>query len=168
MTGVQTCALPICPQRVFHRTLGGPPGPLNVLSARTALLHTTKQGEDGVIAGVAASAGTRRGRVCLVRGAHEFSKLKPGEVLVCRSSNVSWLPLFTIAAAIVTDVGGSLSHAAVVAREFGVPAVVGCGVALSMLRDGQLVEVNGDAGTVRLLDGDVRSLDGGMRSPHGA
>ena len=73
-------------------------------------------------------------------------------MLVCRSSNVSWVPLFTIAKAIVTDVGGSLSHAAVVAREFGVPAVVGCGVALATLRDGELVEVDGDHGTVRKLD----------------
>ena len=62
-------------------------------------------------------------------------------------------PLFTIAAAIVTDVGGSLSHAAVVAREFGVPAVVGCGIALEQLRNGEMVEVDGDAGTVRVLDG---------------
>jgi phosphoenolpyruvate synthase/pyruvate phosphate dikinase len=87
-----------------------------------------------------------------VRGLSDFDKLKPGDVLVCRSSNVSWVPLFTIAAAVVTDVGGSLSHAAVVAREFGVPAVVGAGVALATLRDGQLIEVDGDRGTVRLLD----------------
>jgi pyruvate,water dikinase len=78
--------------------------------------------------------------------------MRPGEVLVCRSSNVSWVPLFTIAAAVVTDVGGSLSHAAVVAREFGVPAVVGTGNACDTLRDGQLIEVDGDRGTVRSLD----------------
>jgi pyruvate,water dikinase len=77
--------------------------------------------------------------------------MRPGDVLVCRSSNVSWIPLFTIAAAVVTDIGGPLSHAAVVAREFGVPAVVGCAVALERLRDGMMVEVDGDRGTVRPL-----------------
>jgi pyruvate,water dikinase len=79
----------------------------------------------------------------------DFKKMKPGDVLVCRSSNVSWIPLFTIAGAVVADVGGALSHAAVVAREFGVPAVVGVGVAFERLRDGMIVEVDGDRGTVR-------------------
>ena len=137
-------------RRLRHpRTIGAAAGPISALSTRTDLNYRTKQDEAGVIKGIAASAGLGRGRACLVRGAHEFEKLKPGDVLVCRSSNVSWIPLFTVAAAIVTDVGGSLSHAAVVAREFGVPAVTGCSVALEQLRDGELVEVDGDAGTVR-------------------
>lgn len=62
---------------------------------------------------------------------------------------MSWIPLFTIASAVVADIGGALSHAAVVAREFGVPAVVGTGTALDTLVDGELVEVDGTAGTVR-------------------
>jgi len=94
----------------------------------------------------------RRGRATIVRTLADFPKMSRGDVLVCRSSNVSWIPLFTIAAAVVTDVGGALSHAAVVAREFGVPAVVGCDVALTALHDGELVEVDGDRGTVRKLD----------------
>lgn len=93
----------------------------------------------------------RRGRACLVHGSDDFTKLRPGDILVCRASNVSWIPLFTIAAAVVTDVGGALSHAAVVAREFGVPAVVGCSVALETLRDGEMIEVDGAAGTVRRM-----------------
>lgn len=140
-------------QRLRHpRTLGAPAAPLAAISSRADLIHRVTQDEAGVIKGVPASSGHRRARACLVRGAADFKKLRPGDVLVCRSSNVSWIPLFTVAAAIVTDVGGSLSHAAVVAREFGVPAVVGCGVALETLRDGQLVEVDGDLGTVRPLD----------------
>ena len=120
---------------------------------RVDLGYQRRQDEVGVIKGVSACGGLRRGAARLVRSIDDFGKVKPGDILVCRSSNVSWIPLFTIAAAVVTDVGGSLSHAAVVAREFGVPAVVGCGVALSTLRDGQLVEVDGDSGTVRPLDG---------------
>ena len=133
-------------------TLGAPPGPLAAISSRADLIYRAKQDEAGVIKGVPASSGRRRGRVCLVRARADFGKFKSGDVLVCRSSNVSWVPLFTVAAAVVTDVGGSLSHAAVVAREFGVPAVTGCGVALATLRNGQLVEVDGDRGTVRALD----------------
>ncbi len=139
-------------QRLRHpRTLGAPP-PANAPIVRADLLLVTKQDDPTVVKGFAASAGVRRGAVCIVRGPQDFDKLKAGGVLVCRSSNVSWVPLFTIAGAIVTDVGGSLSHAAVVAREFGVPAVVGCGVALATLRDGELVEVDGDRGTIRKLD----------------
>ena len=142
--------------RMRHpRTLGAataPAGPVASLS-RVDLNFRVAQDTAGLIKGVPASGGRHRGRAKLVRNLAEFSKMTKGDVLVCRSSNVSWIPLFTIAAAIVTDVGGSLSHAAVIAREFGVPAVVGCSIALETLRDGQLVEVDGDAGTVRVLDG---------------
>ena len=72
-------------------------------------------------------------------------------MLVCQASNVSWGPLFSSAAAVVTEVGGALSHAAVVAREVGVPAVVGTGVALSTLVDGEPLEVDGSEGIVRRL-----------------
>ena len=136
------------------RVLGSPVSPFlgSATNERMDLIYRTEQDAPGMLRGQPASNGMRRGRVCLVRGQGDFTKMKPGDVLVCRSSNVSWIPLFTIAAAVVTDVGGSLSHAAVVAREFGVPAVVGTGVALETLRDGQLVEVDGDRGTVRALD----------------
>ena len=137
--------------RLRHpRTLGAPQPPGPVLAFD--LLQRTRQEIPGVIAGVPASPGVRRGRARVVRHAADFDKMRPGDVLVCPSSNVSWVPLFTIAAAVVTDVGGALSHAAVVAREFGVPAVTGCGAATETLRDGQLVEVDGDRGTVRPLD----------------
>jgi phosphoenolpyruvate synthase/pyruvate phosphate dikinase len=101
--------------------------------------------------GAPASAGTARGPARLVRNLEEFAKFRRGDVLVCQSSNVSWIPLFTNAAAVVTEVGGPLSHAAVVAREFGIPAVVGTSVALSTLVDGEPLEVDGSAGIVRRL-----------------
>ena len=104
-----------------------------------------------VLTGVPASAGVARGPARLIRDASRFDRFQRGDVLVCRSSQVSWIPLFTIASAVVADIGGALSHAAVVAREFGVPAVVGTGTALDTLVDGEQVEVDGTAGTVRRL-----------------
>jgi phosphohistidine swiveling domain-containing protein len=131
-------------------TIGAPAPPLGTTGASSAdLIHRARQDDDTVIKGVAASGGRHRGAAKLVWGTEDFKKMKPGDVLVCRSSNVSWIPLFTIAGAVVTEVGGALSHAAVVAREFGVPAVVGVGVAFERLRDGMIVEVDGDRGTVR-------------------
>lgn len=101
--------------------------------------------------GVGACAGTGRGPARIVFLPDDFGRVQPGDVLVCPSSNPSWVPLFGIIAGLVTNTGGVLSHAAVVAREFGVPAVVGTGEATQRLRDGQLVEVDGTAGEVRIL-----------------
>ena len=131
-------------------TIGAAAPPLGATGATNAdLIQRVRQDDDVVMKGVAASGGRRRGPAKLVWTTDDFRKMKPGDVLVCRSSNVSWIPLFTIAGAVVADVGGALSHAAVVAREFGVPAVVGVGVAFERLRDGMIVEVDGDRGTVR-------------------
>lgn len=127
-----------------------PPVTPGVSLARIALDHTVAQDDPHVLKGVAASAGVVRGPARLL-GEGDFSKMRPGDVLVCRSSNASWVPVFNIAAAVVTEIGGSLSHAAVVAREFGVPCVVATGVALSTLTDGEMIEVDGDAGLVRRL-----------------
>ena len=81
----------------------------------------------------------------------EAELLRPGDVLVTTVTNVGWTPLFPRAGAVVTDVGAPLSHAAIVARELGVPAVVGCGNATARLHDGDTVRVDGRAGTVEVL-----------------
>lgn len=138
--------------RLRHPKTLGAPAPADSAPVPSGLNYRVAQDAADVIKGAPASSGVRRGRVCIVRGMGDFAKMRKGDILVCRSSNVSWIPLFTIAAAVVTDVGGPLSHAAVVAREFGVPAVVGCDVAMERLRDGDLIEVNGDAGTVRKIE----------------
>ena len=80
----------------------------------------------------------------------EGCQLQPGEILVAVTTNVGWTPIFLRAAAVVTDVGAPLSHAAIVARELGIPAVVGCGNATMLLKTGDRVRVNGGAGTVEL------------------
>lgn len=91
----------------------------------------------------------------LVRRLDRFEdadQLRPGEILVTQLTNIGWTPLFPRAAAVVTDLGAPLSHAAIVARELGVPAVVGCGDATARLRTGDRVEVDGAAGRVRILE----------------
>jgi len=80
--------------------------------------------------------------------------LPNGDVLVAESTWPAWTPLFATAAAVVTDIGGVLSHCAIVAREYRIPAVVGTGEATKTLHDGQLLEVDGNNGVVRLLNGD--------------
>jgi len=130
-------------------TLGATDERLAPANARVDLGYRLRQPDGPELQGVPASAGIGRGPARLIHGQEDFARFSRGDVLVCRSSNVSWVPLFRLAAAVVTDVGGSLSHAAVVAREFGVPAVVGTGVALTVLRDGERLEVDGTAGIIR-------------------
>ncbi len=78
-------------------------------------------------------------------------RLQPGDILVTTTTAPPWTPLFLTAAAVVTDAGGMLSHSAVVAREYHIPAVVGTRYATARLSDGQLIEVDGDSGKVTLL-----------------
>ncbi|MET8986103.1 PEP/pyruvate-binding domain-containing protein [Nonomuraea wenchangensis] len=103
---------------------------------------------DALVTGAPASAGTATGPVKVIREPAEFGRLAAGDVLVCPYTNPSWTPLFQRAAAVVVDSGGTASHAAIVAREYGIPAVMGTGTGTSALEDGQVVTVNGDAGTV--------------------
>jgi pyruvate,water dikinase len=87
--------------------------------------------------GNAGSPGTARGPAKVVRSLSDAAKLQRGDVLVAETTAPSWTPLFATAAAIVTDAGGVLSHCAVVAREYGIPAVVGTGRATMTIRDGR-------------------------------
>jgi pyruvate,water dikinase len=87
----------------------------------------------------------------------EASALELGEVLVAPYADVGWSPLFTVAGAVVTDLGGPLSHASIVAREYGVPSVVNVKHGTRLIRTGDLVEVDGDAGTVRIVEAADRS-----------
>jgi pyruvate,water dikinase len=99
------------------------------------------------LTGTPASAGTATGKVRVVMdpvGAH----LEPGEILVAPSTDPGWTPLFMTAGALVMEMGGVISHGAVVAREYGIPAVVGVPDATTVLRDGQSITVDGAAGTV--------------------
>jgi len=103
------------------------------------------------IKGLPGSAGQAEGRVRIVYSPEEGDQLQPSEILVTVTTNVGWTPLFPRLAAVVTDVGAPLSHAAIVARELGIPAVVGCFNATSILKTGDRVRVDGGTGTVEIL-----------------
>ncbi|MBC8506240.1 MAG: hypothetical protein ISR58_04845 [Anaerolineales bacterium] len=113
--------------------------------------ENTKQFTDQ-IEGLAGSAGQAEGRVRILHSAEEGDQLQPGEILVAITTNVGWTPIFPRAAAVITDVGAPLSHAAIVARELGIPAVVGCFNATSELKTGDLVRVDGGQGIVEIIE----------------
>ncbi len=116
----------------FSQFFGAPPG------APTA----------GFLAGTAASPGRYTGPVRVLMGEHQFNKIRPGDVVVCPVTSPTWSVVFPSMGALVTDNGGILSHPAIIAREYGIPAVVGTGNATEVLKDGQRVTVDGSAGTV--------------------
>ena len=115
---------------------------------------TLKPPRENVILGMPGSAGRVEGTVRRLDNPEGGDKLKPGEVLVTAQTNIGWTFLFPRAAAIVTDVGAPLSHAAIVARELGIPAVVNCGDATARLRTGDRVLVDGAQGVVEILETD--------------
>jgi phosphohistidine swiveling domain-containing protein len=102
--------------------------------------------------GFPGSAGRVEGIVRRIDSPEEEDALQPGEILVTKTTNVGWTPLFPRIAAVVTDIGAPLSHAAIVARELGIPAVVGCGNATTVLHTGDRVRIDGGLGVVEILD----------------
>jgi pyruvate,water dikinase len=104
--------------------------------------------DGAIVAGTGASAGRYRGPVRVIRGAQDFDRVRSGDVLVCPTTSPSWSPILGQVGAIVADHGGMLAHPAIIAREFGIPAIVGTADGTSKLRDGELVLVDGTAGTV--------------------
>ena len=105
----------------------------------------------GELLGLAGSRGTVQGTAKVLNSVEEADKLAPGDILVAATTTPPWTPLFANIAGVVTDAGGILSHPAVVAREYGIPAVVGTAQSTSMIQDGQTIEVDGNAGVVRIL-----------------
>jgi phosphohistidine swiveling domain-containing protein len=109
-----------------------------------------KQKAGDHLKGVAASPGTVTAPACVFHGPQDFTKMNTGDVLVASLTTPAWTPLFARASAIVTDIGGPLSHGSIVAREYGIPAVLGTETATSRISDGQLITVDGSAGIVSL------------------
>ena len=113
-----------------------------------------KLGEEAtVLTGFAASAGKVQGVARVLHGATELYELEPGEILVCEATSPNWTPAFAIIGGCVCDGGGSLTHAAIVSREYGIPCVVGVGVATLRIKTGDRLEVDGTKGTVTILGG---------------
>lgn len=116
----------------------------------------------GALKGVAASSGTVTGTARIIRDARDFHRLKKGDILVAQYTNPAWTPLFSTAAGLVVDTGGVASHAAIIAREYGLPAVMGTGNATEVLRDGETITVDGYKGLVYREEGaGERSIDSG-------
>ncbi|MBQ1398199.1 MAG: phosphoenolpyruvate synthase, partial [Clostridia bacterium] len=108
-----------------------------------------------VIRGLGANNGTVTGTARVIRDFSEIDRLREGDILVTRFTDTGWTPKFAILAGIVTEYGGILCHAAIVSREYGIPAIVCCRDAMSRIADGQTVTIDGAEGTV-ILDGEKR------------
>ena len=168
--GQQVAAVLGGPQDIEWAITGGPQdiewaidgGRFWVLQARpiTATLPPASSGvpvaSPSSLTGTPASAGTITGTARIVRGPGDFSRVRPGDILVCPYTEPAWTPLLRIAAGVVTETGGVLAHAAIVARELRIPAVVGIPDATTTLNDGDTITLDGAAGTVTTPD---RSID---------
>lgn len=102
--------------------------------------------------GYAASPGSVEGIARVIHSPEEFNRFMPGEILVAPTTDPMWSTLFPIAKAVVTEMGGILSHAAIVAREYGTPCVVNVKGIIDALEDGSLIEVDGDKGMVTIME----------------
>ncbi len=102
--------------------------------------------------GTPVSSGVARGRARVLRSADEIGRIEPGDILVCEATTPSWTPAFGIIAGCVCDTGGTLSHASIVSREYRVPCVVGVGVGSKVITDGDIIEVDGGEGLVRIVE----------------
>jgi pyruvate, water dikinase len=122
------------------------------VTAETLATWAAAESDEGQeIRGYAASSGVVEGVARVLHSVNEIGQVQDGEILVCAVTAPSWAPVFGKIKAAVSDIGGAMSHAAIVAREYGMPAVVGTGHATKRIKTGQLVRVDGDRGIVRIL-----------------
>ncbi len=146
------CALPPYPAIIYGRF---DPFKWAADPNRRSDFYDARQTRDtalsATIKGLAGAVGCVEGIVHRIDRVEDGEQIQPGEILVTTITNIGWTPLFPRLAAIITDVGAPLSHAAIVARELGIPAVVGCGNATMLLKTGDRVRVDGGSGTVEIL-----------------
>ncbi len=107
--------------------------------------------EEGALQGIGCSAGVVEGRARIIVNEQSFHKLQKGDILVASSTNPGWTPLFMTAAGVVTEIGGALSHGAIIAREYGIPMVTAVKKATRLIADGDRIRVNGSSGQVEIL-----------------
>jgi len=130
-----------------------PPGAIPIdQHASGAATQKLNLADSNVMSGFAVSPGKIEGEVSVILSPSEFDKMKPGTILVCPMTTPAWTQLFSHATALVTDIGSILAHGSIVAREFGIPAVLGLGNVTQRLKSGQRISVDGDAGIVEILD----------------
>lgn len=140
------------PHMVGTQPPGPPPdNPGNRTLAKFFGVPPQTSDDPTILLGVPGSAGVVRGPARIVRTLGDADKIEAGDIMIAETTAPPWTPLFSTVAAVVTDTGGVLSHCAVVAREYGIPAVVGTGFGTLRLTDGQMVEVDGNSGLVRII-----------------
>jgi pyruvate,water dikinase len=129
------------------------------IKAETFIAQTEEAQAGNVLKGVPTSGGKVTAPACVLRGPEDFARMRPGAVLVAGTTTPAWTPLFAMASAVVTDIGGPLSHGSIVAREYGIPAVMGTGIATRRIQSGQAITVDGTKGEVILetTEGDQSS-----------
>ena len=123
-----------------------------LVSGTLTQANAQEKGATGLTLGFPASVGKVRGRARVMLTAEDLPSIVEDEILVCEATSPNWTPAFAVIAGCVCDGGGSLTHAAIVSREYGIPCVVGCSVATSRIRTGDLVEVDGSTGTITILE----------------
>ena len=138
------------PYVVVH---GEPIPPLSRWPLRSGDVAVTRAVPGDELKGLGVSPGVARGRARVVSGLADITDLDPGDIIVCSTTDPSWVPLFLVAGGVVCDIGAPSSHAAIVSRELGVPCVVSVSRARDRIADGTHVEIDGLAGTVRILEG---------------
>jgi phosphoenolpyruvate synthase/pyruvate phosphate dikinase len=107
--------------------------------------------EGNIIKGVPASPGQVTATARVLHGPEDFDQMEPGDILVAGITTPAWTPLFAMASGVVTDIGGPLSHGSIVAREYGIPAILGTGFATKLIQSGQKIALDGATGTVTIL-----------------
>ena len=130
--------------------------------------YQTQSEDQRLITGLGASAGVVEGIARVVRTVDEFDEVRDGDILVCQMTNPAWVVLFTKIAGLVTDTGGTTSHPAVLAREFGIPAVIGTSVATHRIVTGDRLRVDGNAGRVEILRDEPAEAASGPASAIGS
>jgi pyruvate,water dikinase len=111
-----------------------------------------ENGSTGELRGFAASPGVAEGPARVITAVDQLDQVRSGEILVCPITAPSWAPVFSLIKGAVSDIGGIMSHAAIVSREYGLPAVVGTGFGTKQIRNGQQVRVDGNTGVVTVID----------------
>jgi len=141
-------------RRQLHQRLQGLPYPLHRVEgpSGTRLYFPEKKEHGAIFTGAGASAGKAVGKARIILSLGEADRLNPGEILVTTATSPSWTPLFSIAGAVVVEIGSMLSHGAVVAREIGIPAVIGLPGIVESVHDGEILAVDGTLGTVEIVD----------------
>ena len=119
-----------------------------------AFYEGTAVAGDGDLSGTPVSPGSVEGIVHIVLNPHE-TQLAPGEILVCPGTDPAWTPLFLAAGGLITEVGGLMTHGSVVAREYGIPAVVGVHQATTRLQTGQRIRLDGSSGQIEIMNDEL-------------